>query len=50
MSYLTLGIDISKDRLDAHLAPAGEARQFPDDEDGFRELLAWLAGRISRSS
>ena len=48
MTYLTLGIDISKDRLDAHLAPAGEARQFPNDRAGFRQLLAWLDGRVLR--
>ena len=45
MTYLTLGVDISKDRLDAHLAPTGEARQFPNNKTGYRDLLAWLAGR-----
>ena len=45
MTYLTLGIDISKDRLDAHLAPTGETRNFPNREAGFRSLLAWLDGR-----
>ena len=42
MTYLTLGIDISKDWLDAHLAPVGESRRFPNHRSGFRHLLAWL--------
>lgn len=45
MTYLTLGVAISKDRLDAHLAPTGEVRQFPNNKTGYRVLLAWLAGR-----
>ena len=45
MTYLTLGIDISKDRLDAHLAPTGETRKFPNGKAGFKSLLTWLKGR-----
>ena len=45
MTNLTLGIDISKDWLDAHLAPTGETRKFPNGKAGFRSLLAWLDGR-----
>ena len=45
MTHLTLGIDISKDWLDAHLAPTGETRKFPNGKAGFRSLLAWLDGR-----
>ncbi|MES0120950.1 IS110 family transposase [Mesorhizobium sp. M0027] len=39
----TLGIDISKDRLDVHLLPEGTERQFANDANGLRELLRWLA-------
>ena len=45
MTYLTFGVDLSKDRLDAHLAPIGESRSFPNHKAGFRSLLAWLDGR-----
>ena len=45
MTHLTLGIDISKDSLDAHLAPTGEVRTFPNRPAGFRRLLAWLEGQ-----
>ena len=42
MDHLTLGVDISKDWLDVHLAPTGKARKFPNHKAGFRQLLAWL--------
>ena len=45
MTYLTLGIDISKHWLDTYLAPTGEARRFSNDAEGFRSLLAGLQGR-----
>lgn len=45
MTYLTLGVDISKDWLDVHLAPADETQRFPNDRAGFRRLSAWLADR-----
>ena len=34
MTYRTLGIDIPGDRLDMHLALAGKARRFPNDQAG----------------
>ncbi|MFA6153718.1 IS110 family transposase [Mesorhizobium sp.] len=40
---LTLGIDISKDRLDVHLLPEGTERQYANDASGLRELIRWLA-------
>lgn len=39
----TLGIDISKDRLDVHLLPEGTERQYANDASGLRELIRWLA-------
>ncbi|AYG58103.1 IS110 family transposase [Rhizobium jaguaris] len=38
----TLGIDISKDRLDVHLLPDGIDKQFPNDAKGLRALIRWL--------
>jgi transposase len=42
---LFVGIDVSKDRLDACLLPGGEPRQFANDAAGREELLAWLRPR-----
>lgn len=38
----TVGIDISKDRLDAHLLPEGTERQFANDAKGLRDLIGWI--------
>ena len=45
MTYLTLGVDISKEYLDTHLSPTGETRKFRNGPTGFRSLLAWLKGQ-----
>jgi len=45
MSEITIGIDISKDRLDVHVLPEGVATQFPNTASGFRALVRRLAGR-----
>ena len=45
MSELTIGIDISKDRLDVHLLPEGLATQFPNTAPRFRDLARHLAKR-----
>jgi len=37
------GIDVSKDHLDLHVRPTGEAARFPNDPDG----IAALAGRLA---
>ncbi|MDF2097539.1 transposase [Aquibaculum arenosum] len=42
MIKVTIGIDISKDRLDVHRLPDGASRCFPNDPKGHRALLAWL--------
>ena len=41
----TAGIDIAKDRLDVALHPAGDARQFANDQRGHGKLLRWLGKR-----
>ncbi len=38
-----VGIDVSKDRLDVHVHPAGEAFAVPRDAEGLDQLLARLA-------
>ena len=42
MDYATVGIDVSKAHLDAHLAPEGRAARFPNDRDGIRRLVKWI--------
>lgn len=37
----TVGIDVSKVRLDAHRLPDGEASEFDNTKAGFRQLTAW---------
>lgn len=37
-----VSVDISKATLDAHLRPAGSARQFTNDAKGITALLGWL--------
>ena len=44
MGEITIGIDISKDRLDVHILPDGLATQFPNTTLGFRALARHLAG------
>jgi transposase len=41
----TVGVDISKDFLDANIHPSGEARRFANDAKGHRAIIAWLDGR-----
>src|SRR6266436_1421442 len=40
-----VGIDVSKDRLDVHLRPSGEAFAVARDGKGLEELIARLRGR-----
>lgn len=42
----TIGIDVSKRRLDAHHHLTGEARRFTNDDAGIRQLIAW--GKATR--
>jgi transposase len=42
---ITLGIDISKDRLDVNLHPEGIVKQFDNDRKGHAKLIAWITPR-----
>ena len=44
----TVGIDISKDWLDAFAAPEGRAARFPNDRAGLRKLIAWIGSGVDR--
>lgn len=45
MSEHTIGIDVSKDTLDAHRLPDGEHRRFANTKSGCRALLRWITAR-----
>ena len=38
----SVGVDISKAHLDAHMVPAGKAARFSNDAAGFKALIAWV--------
>ncbi len=38
----TIGIDISKDRLDVYRLTDGQHRQFPNHKTGHAQLLEWI--------
>jgi transposase len=40
---VTVGIDVSKDHLDAHLFPAGSSQRFDNDRTGIAALIRWAA-------
>lgn len=40
-----VGVDVSKDHLDAHARPAAAARRFDNTDAGHAALAAWLADR-----
>jgi transposase len=42
----SVGVDIAKDTLDAHLHPAGRSRRFANDAKGCAALIAWLEGLV----
>ena len=44
----TVGIDISKDWLDAFAAPEGRVSRFPNNSAGFRKLIVWIGSGIDR--
>jgi transposase len=39
---VTIGVDISKDRLDVHVHPEGCVRQFSNDRAGHARMIAWI--------
>lgn len=43
MTPSTIGVDISKDFLDVHRLPDGEAQQFENSKAGYKALILWLS-------
>ena len=43
MNNDTIGVDVSKDHLDAHRLADGVARRFANDRGGHKALIKWLA-------
>ena len=41
MSRLLIGVDVSKDQLDATVRPNNESCRFPNDPAGIEALVAW---------
>lgn len=49
MTQSTIGIDISKDRLDVHRLPKGDECAFANSKEGLAELVRWLGnGPVAR--
>jgi transposase len=48
MSEATIGIDVSKESLDAHRWPGDERRRFDNTPAGHRALLAWIGPAPAR--
>lgn len=46
MTKDTIGIDISKDTLDAHRLSTGETAQFPNSPAGLRTLRRWIGAKM----
>ena len=44
MKY-TIGLDVSKDRLDAHAHSSGEYRGFDNTPAGIAQAIRWIAGQ-----
>ncbi len=42
MSKRSIGIDISRNHLDAHCLPEGGTRRFTNDPRGFEALIDWI--------
>ena len=50
MTNDTIGVDISKDHLDAHRMHDGASRRFANDKAGHTAFVNWLDGRVPASS
>jgi transposase len=46
MRDLTIGVDISKDKLDVHRLDDGTFAQFPNTKRGFTALLRWIGDTV----
>lgn len=48
MTKSTIGVDISKDHLDACRWPGGETTRVANDPAGHRRLIRWIGGDVAR--
>jgi transposase len=48
MTDHTIGVDVSKDALDAHRLNAGTSRRFSNDAAGCKALIAWAGAGVAR--
>ncbi len=46
MTQHIVGIDISKDHLDAHCLPEGRTERFTNDPPGFKALIDWMGSGL----
>jgi len=42
MTNITIGLDISKDKIDAAKLPSQEAHQFDNNSKGHKKLIRWM--------
>lgn len=47
MIQTTIGLDISKDHLEAHARPDGKSRRFPNTPAGHQALLVWMDAKAA---
>ena len=48
MSQTTIGVDVSKDHLDAHRLPGGDILRVTNDAKGHRQLICWFGRDVAR--
>ena len=48
MTNITIGVDISKDHLDAHRLPDGNTEQFANTPHGHKAFMAWAGDDVNR--
>lgn len=48
MTPSTIGVDVSKDTLDAHRLGDGASRRFSNDKSGHKALIRWIGGDAGR--
>ena len=48
MTEISIGIDISKDRVDVHRYPKGDAASFENTKAGLKALIGWLGRGVTR--
>ncbi|PDQ17126.1 IS110 family transposase, partial [Mesorhizobium sanjuanii] len=48
MNEITIGVDISKEALDAYRFPNGESRHFDNNAKGHKALMRWIGSEVTR--